>query len=249
MFHMELCKKLFGSRKESPKKIQVGYTCTVPMPDILTFDLERVKVKADFPESEMAKCPAVADRFRNVYAMRSPFDFEFSLVSGVPLLNPDSVVDPGYFMSHVIHTPEMSRSLNLPIVQISMGLGFISDTPDVEILTSPPIFHYKTWPGLFISGRYNIYDWPGRVLNFAFEWHDHSQKLKIKRGDVLCYAEFRHPTIPTIEAKRCLFTSDVAFISSQVNTTSKIISGTRCIMKTMGTRRPKSLLAWPEPNR
>lgn len=51
--------------------------------------------------------------------------------------------------------------------------------------------HYRKYPlpGTIFGGRFPIHIWP-RPLMWAFEWHDTTKDLILKRGEPLFYCQF-----------------------------------------------------------
>ena len=75
-------------------------------------------------------------------------------------------------------------------MQVSPPYAVIADEP--VYATRPSAFmHYnpKPMPGTIFGGRFAINNWP-RPLMWAFEWHDPSQDLIIKRGQPWFYVQF-----------------------------------------------------------
>ena len=68
-------------------------------------------------------------------------------------------------------------------MQVITPYLFLADEP-VWLTQLPPMHAYlpTPWPGLLICGRFPIDVWP-RTLMWAFEWHDTTKDLVLKRGE------------------------------------------------------------------
>ena len=93
-----------------------------------------------------------------------------------------------------------------PILQMRLPYIFIADEP-TYMSQLPPFQHLRKTPlpGLMIPGRFPINVWP-RTLTWAFEWHDISAPLELRRGDPLFYVLFevlpQSRAIQLVEAER-----------------------------------------------
>jgi hypothetical protein len=135
------------------------------------------------------------------------------------------------------------RNPDRPIVQIITPYLFLADTP-VWINQLPPYLEYTdpAWPGLLICGRFPIHIWP-RHLMWAFEWHDLSRDLILRRGQPWFYLRFETPdpsrpvrlveTEITPEAKA--YIDSISGVTNYVNRTYSLFDRAR-------QRRPKTLL-------
>ena len=82
------------------------------------------------------------------------------------------------------------RTPNVPILQLKLPYCFIAD--EVVYITQLDAFgHYRKHPlpGTIFGCRFPIHIWP-RPLMWAFEWHDTSKDLILKRGEPLFYCQF-----------------------------------------------------------
>jgi len=110
----------------------------------------------------------------------------------VNMLGNSSPMRPKGLSHYVILTPEREwRYPDRPTLQIKLPYVFISDAP-VYLSQLPPFLHMLNdpWPGTLFGGRFPINIWP-RPLMWAFEWHQASKPLILKRGDpVPCHREY-----------------------------------------------------------
>ena len=82
------------------------------------------------------------------------------------------------------------RNEERPVIQIECPYAFITDD-DIYLTQLPQFLNFNSsyWPGTLIAGRFNITNRP-RTLSWAFEWHDLSQDLILKRGKPWFYVFF-----------------------------------------------------------
>jgi hypothetical protein len=190
-----------------------------------------------------ARCPAVADFFHNTFVIRSPFDVylyvddQGNICTGGEKNNGNTsyVKNVTDLMTH------HSFGSDHDIVQIPFGIGFVSDVEGMEIELLPPIMIGKTFPFYVIPGKYNIYDWPLRSINCAFDWVDKSTPINIKRGDILTVVRFN--TKQKVELVHLDLTIQVQDMIDQVNgSVNYIKTGSRKMMSDFKEIRPKKLI-------
>lgn len=226
--------------------IKVGWTCVAQDAGILFDPPEPIAVGR---AGDVGRCPSVQDALRNTWVLKMAFDLsltfgtqgpQFSdLVEGkAPHFNPDAIRSFIQFNGDPGRWREPSR----PIIQIKLPYAFFSDDPGVFLTETAPHQHLVSWPGVVIPGEMNIYDWPARVLNFAFEWHDTSRKLELKRGDPLCYLKFSTPKQETVKLVEVAMHADLSKVMSQIREVASFGSGTRCLFAKMAKRRPRRLI-------
>jgi hypothetical protein len=120
---------------------------------------------------------------------------------------------------------------------------FVSDDP-VYVNQYPPFLHYNpvVRPGVQINGRFPVDIWP-RALQWAFEWHDVSKDLILKRGEPLFYVHFEGPdpsaSVRLIEAKR---TPELMSHIDSITGVTEYVSQTYSLFKNARERRPEKLL-------
>jgi hypothetical protein len=120
---------------------------------------------------------------------------------------------------------------------------FVSDDP-VFVNQYPPFLHYSAAgrPGVQINGRFPIDIWP-RSLQWAFEWHDLSKDLILKRGEPLFYVHFEGPDpaapVRMIEAKK---TPELMTFIDSITGVTEWVTQTYSLFENARERRPKRLL-------
>jgi hypothetical protein len=231
----------------------------------LIWDQPRV-YRRDIPRPASAKsvqvCPAALDFDARHVAVPCPVDLHLRFEQdekGQPRLKNmaglQSTIRPKHLqqMVRVVDRVEW-RHPDRPILQIITPYLFLADTP-VWINQLPPYLQYTepAWPGLLICGRFPIHIWP-RHLMWAFEWHDLSRDLILRRGQPWFYLRFETPdparpvrlveTGITPEAKA--YIDSISGVTNYVNRTYSLFDRAR-------QRRPKTLLSprtrtGPEPD-
>lgn len=145
-----------------------------------------------------SRCPAVAEFESRFFQLACPVDLRLRIVPDkkgqLALLNAagkQSPVAPAKLKGMVELTEkDRWRHPERPIIQIAAPWRFLCDEP-VWMSQTPPFGAYMTppWPGLVMAGRFPIHLWP-RTLNWAFEWHDLSKELRLKRNMPWFYVGF-----------------------------------------------------------
>lgn len=198
----------------------------------------------------VAQCPAVLDFDRRVFVVNSPIDLHLRLTNdkgelGITnMLFDKSPIRPQALSQMVVFQPQEEwRDPNKPVLQMMTSYIFVSDDP-VFVNQYPPFLHYNATPrpGVQINGRFPIDIWP-RALQWAFEWHDMSKDLIIKRGEPLFYVYFEggDPAAPVrlIEAKK---TPELMDYIDSITGVTEFVSQTYQLFKNAKERRPKRLL-------
>lgn len=130
-----------------------------------------------------------------------------------------------------------------PILQIVTPYVFLAD--EVAYINQlPPFLDYvdPAWPGLIIAGRFPVHIWP-RHLMWAFEWHDTTKDLILKRGEPWFYARFEtdDPTraVRVVEAE---MTPEVRGYIDSISGVTNFVNRTFSLFDKAKARRPKTLL-------
>lgn len=194
-------------------------------------------------------CPAVNELEKRIFSIGSPFHLHLELekqgdrfdlfsIDGTNRLDDDLM---GRFVT--LMKPEFWRNPQSPVIQIASPYIFFSDE-NVYITQTAPHLHegMKKWPGVIISGRYQIQSWL-RPLNWAFEWTDTSKPLRIKQGEPLYYCTFETSNPDSgIDLFRAKVTDEVIKMRDGAKAAPKFTSNTFKIFKTAFERRPKKIL-------
>ena len=212
-------------------------------------------VSWDFPAPKSSKsaqaCPAVLQFDRLHYVINSPVDLHFRITKTpqgeLQMVNVDGAMSPvrqsGLDKLMVMSPQHEWRHPARPMLQLVTPFVFLSDDP-VYVNQFPPFLHHQSdpWPGVQVCGRFPIDVWP-RAHMWAFEWHDLSRDLILKRGKPLFYVRFEttDPSTPVrlVEAER---TPEVESYLAQISDVTDFVNQSFKLFKTARERRPEKLL-------
>jgi hypothetical protein len=190
--------------------VQVGWIRDIPKGEILYPEPKRVSIRPpqkDHPKSA-ARCPAVLQMEGRYFEIACPFDIHLGFgrdEQGRPhLINRMGAASPvrsNKLADLMVLVNEREwRFPDRPTVQMNLPYVFLSDEP-VWITQLDAFMHYRKTPlpGTIFGGRFPIHAWP-RHLMWAFEWHDTSKDLVLRRGEPLFYANFEtmNPDRPVV---------------------------------------------------
>lgn len=209
----------------------------------------RIESQSSDPRS-VGQCPSVLDFDRRQLAINCPIDVHLRLkltATGMDITNvlaDKSPIRADALQRWIVFQPRHEwRHPNRPVLQMLTPYVFITDDP-LYINQFPPILHYfgDTRPGTQISGRFPIDIWP-RALQWAFEWHDTSKDLILRRGEPLFYVRFEGPDpaahVRLVEAKK---TPELESYMASITGVTEIVGQTYSLFKTARERRPAKLL-------
>jgi hypothetical protein len=234
-----------------PRTYTVGWLLNTEKTSIIWDSPKPVRVESQSSAARsVVHCPSVLDFDRRHYAINCPIDLHLRLnMAGGALdvtnvLAEKSPLRAGVLQQWIVFQPrEEWRHPQRPLLQMLTSYVFVSDDP-VYVNQYPPIFHYSgdTRPGIQISGRFPIDIWP-RALMWAFEWHDTSKDLILRRGEPLFYVRFEGPDpaahVRLIEAKK---TPELESYIASITGVTEFVGQTYSLFKTARERRPARLL-------
>ena len=212
-------------------------------------------VRQDAPQTDWAKsvafCPAVIEFDRRHFVISCPIDLHLRLhVTPDGKLNIQNMlaeggpVRPGTLNQMFMIMPQQEwRHPQRPVIQMSTPFLFISDDP-VYINQFPPFLHYggAPRPGVQLCGRFPIDVWP-RILMWAFEWHDFSKDLIIKRGEPWFYVRFEGPDpAASVRLVQAQMTPELDTYTKSITDVTNYVNQTFSLFKTARERRPEKLL-------
>jgi len=196
-------------------------------------------------------CPAAIDFDARHFVVPCPFDMHLRVeISGK---EPPRLINAAGAQS-TIRTKHLNQSVVLisqnewrdparPILQVVTPYLFLAD--EVAYINQlPPFLDYidPPWPGTLIAGRFPVHIWP-RHLMWAFEWHDPTKDLVLRRGDPWFYARFEtdDPSRPVrlVEAE---MTADVRNYINSISTVTNYVNRTFSLFDRAKSMRPKTLL-------
>ncbi|MGZ5791668.1 MAG: hypothetical protein ACXWI7_05505 [Croceibacterium sp.] len=209
----------------------------------------RTESQSTDPRS-VGQCPSVLDFDRRQFVINCPIDVHLRLKltpTGMDITNmlaDKSPIRADALQRWIVFQPRHEwRHPNRPVLQMLTAYVSVTDDP-LYVNQLPPILHYlgDTRPGVQISGRFPIDIWP-RALQWAFEWHDTSKDLILRRGEPLFYVRFEGPDpaahVRLIEARK---TPELESYMASITGVTEIVGQTYSLFKTARERRPARLL-------
>ena len=233
--------------------VRVGWMLTESKVGVLYDDPERIRsvdMNRDHAKSA-SRCPAVLNLESRHFVIKCPFNIHLGFErgnDGKPRLknkmgdrSPVRANKLGQLVT-MMAEPEW-RYKDRPTLQIKTPYLFLADEP-VFISQLPPFMHYlpSPWPGTLFGGRFPIHVWP-RPLMWAFEWHDLSKDLILRRGDPWFYVGFE--TLPADRAVTLIeaeMTPELEEYTRQITGAVDYVNQTFSLFKGAEKRRPKTLL-------
>jgi hypothetical protein len=197
-------------------------------------------------------CPAVIEFDRRHFVIPCPIDVHMRLAIAADgtlnvsnMLGDKSPVRQGQLNQMLVFMPQNEwRHPQRPVIQVATPYLFVSDDP-VTINQFPPFLHYGAAPrpGVQLCGRFPIDVWPRHIM-WAFEWHDLSKDLILKRGEPWFYVRFEGgdpaAQVRLIEAE---MTKDLESYLASITDVTNYVGQTFSLMKTARERRPAKLLS------
>ena len=209
----------------------------------------RIDSQSSDPRS-VGQCPSALDFDRRHFAINCPIDVHLRLnltpvsMDITNVLADKSPIRSEALQRRLVFQPRHEwRHPQRPVLQMLTPFFFVSDDP-VYINQYPPFLNYTgdTRPGIQIGGRFPIDIWP-RALMWAFEWHDTSKDLILRRGEPLFYVRFEGPDpaapVRLIEARR---TPELDTFINSITGVTELVGQTYSLFKTARERRPARLL-------
>lgn len=214
------------------------------------------KLTTDPPSGTHAKsvryCPAVIDHDARLFEVVAPIDLRLRFVVDEKTKLPSLVNAAGdqatirnKHLSQMITlvAPKEWRHPQRPIIQMITPYLFVADEP-IYINQLPPFGHYRDpqLPGLLVGGRFPIDVWP-RQLMWAFEWHDTTKEISLRRGEPLFYVRFEtvNPARP-IRLVEAMMTPQLREYINGMAGVTNYVNRTFSLFDTARSRRPKTLL-------
>ena len=250
-----------GEAETKPRlPVKVGWLLHKDATSLLMFEPEQVVPAPERMRSvEMSKvhaksasrCPAIINLESRYFVVRCPYDIHLRFArdqNGVAALRdvagPASPIRANHIDKVVRLVKEVEwRYKDRPTLQIPTPYVFIADEP-VYLNQVPPFFHYlpNAWPGTLFGGRFPTHIWP-RALMWAFEWHDTSKDLILRRGDPWFYVNFevvpQDRPVQLVEAQR---TPELVSFMDSISGVTNYVNQTFSLFKEAERRRPKRLL-------
>ena len=198
-----------------------------------------------------SRCPAVINMESRYFEVKCPYDIQMQFFRDgkgrAQLKNLMGDISPvrhkklGELIC-LVNENEW-RHKDRPILQLSLPYIFVSDEP-VYLSQVAPFMHYDAQPkpGTIFGGRYPINVWPRRLV-WAFEWHDVSKPLLLKRGEPLFYVMFettpQERAVQMVEAEK---TPELLNYIDMISGTVNYVNQTFSLFKAAEERRPSKLV-------
>jgi len=233
--------------------VTVGWFHADDKASIVMYPPERVSFR-DTNKSHAksaARCPGVVNLESRYFLIRCPYDIHVAFerdAKGQAVLVNRAGARGGVRSNrlgkilHLVNESEW-RYPDKPTVQLSLGYCFVAE--EVCYITQLDSFaHYRAdpLPGTIFGGRFPIHAWL-RPLMWAFEWHDTSKELILKRGEPLCYCQFEvdspDRSVQVVEVER---TPEIERWMASMSGVAGLVNQTFSLFKAAEAARPKSLL-------
>jgi hypothetical protein len=232
--------------------VTVGWFLTKDKGAILFDPPERLMVRANKGHAKSAsRCPAVIQMESRYFVVKSPFDIHIGFgrddKGKAHLINRAGAASPvrGSKLGEVLTLVNENewRFADRPTIQLSLPYCFIAD--ETVYLTQLGTFaHYRAdpLPGTIFGGRFPLNIWP-RPLMWAFEWHDPTKDLILRRGEPLFYCQFEangpDRTVQLVEAER---TAELEAYMEKISGVVNYVNQTFGLFKAAEAIRPAKLL-------
>ena len=198
-----------------------------------------------------SRCPSVIQMESRYFVVNCPFDlhigFDRTAEGQAVLVNRAgaSATMRRNKLADVIKLVNESewRYPDRPTVQILLPYCFIADET-LYLTQLGPFAHYRPdpLPGTIFGGRFPINIWP-RPLMWAFEWHDPSKDIVLRRGEPLFYCQFEgsgpERPIQMVEADR---TPELEAYMEKLSGVVNYVNQTFGLFEAAEALRPKTLL-------
>lgn len=242
-----------GTEPDRSGPAQVGWFLSETKGGVIYDPPERVRgaERKKTHAKSASRCPAVINLESRHFLIRCPFDLNLEFVrddkgqAQLRNLNGQmSSIRANKLRDKVHLTAEHEwRHAGVPTLQVQTPYVFVSDEP-VYMAQVPPFMHYlrEPWPGTLFGGRFPINVWP-RPLMWAFEWHDTSKPLVIRRGDPWFYATFE--TMPAdrgIVVEEAERTPELLEYMELISGAVNFVNQTFSLFEAAEARRPETLV-------
>jgi hypothetical protein len=227
------------------RDIQKGGVLYDPPERLVSRDVSRTHAKS------AARCPAVIQMESRYFQVSCPFDLRLGFTrdaEGKPALvnraGTGSAIRGSKIAGLVSLVNEVEwRYPDRPTIQLNLPYIFLADEP-VHITQLAPFLHYRPdpLPGTIFGGRFPISLWP-RPLMWAFEWHDPSRDIVLRRGEPLFYVQFEadNPARP-IQLVEADMTPEVRAYIDHISGAVNYVSQTFSLLKAAEAARPARLV-------
>jgi len=233
--------------------VQVGWFLSEKKGTVVYYPPERLTSGAEnkLNSKSASRCPAVLAMEARYFVVKCPFDLHLGFgrdEKGKAVLRNKAGQQSGIRsnkIGQVMHlTAEHEwRFPDRPTIQLKLPYNFIAD--ETVYMTQISCFaHYRKnpLPGTIFGGRFPVNIWP-RPLMWAFEWHDPSQDIILKRGEPLFYCQFEttDPARP-IQVFEAEVTQELQDYCDHVSGAVNYVNQSFSLFKAAEEVRPEKLL-------
>lgn len=156
-----------------------------PEPVIKSAMLKHKQYASNDSINRMLKCPAVIDEMRNLFLIKSIYDYELTISDDCSINS--TMYNQSFFDDHVI-----IRDAQAGFVSFTQPYIFFTDAKSLEISWMIPPYledNHITRSVYSFPGRFDIGKW-FRTLDFPFFFRDGINQMLISEGDVYSYLKF-----------------------------------------------------------
>lgn len=245
----------FASPTDGPGSgpLQIGWFRAEHKNAVLFDPPERVSLRGTNKThaKSAGRCPSVVQLESRYFMVKCPIDLHLGITKDdkghtvlVNRLGEASPVRSNKLREMVVLVKEAEwRYPDRPTVQIALPYTFIADEL-CYVSQIAPFMHYlqQPWPGTIFGGRFPISVWP-RPMMWAFEWHDTSKDLILRRGDPLFYVQFegQDPARP-IQLIEADLTPELTQYLESISGVVNYVNQTFSLFKAAEALRPAKLL-------
>ncbi|MGF1649357.1 MAG: hypothetical protein ACFCUN_02790 [Hyphomicrobiaceae bacterium] len=216
-----------------------------PPQRVRSADLNRTHAKS------ASRCPAVINLESRYFEIKCPYDLKLEFVrdgNGRPdlrnQLGDSSPIRVKKLREQIVLVAESEwRYRDRPTLQMMLPYIFIADEP-VYLSQVAPFLHYapEPLPGTIFGGRFPINVWP-RPLMWAFEWHDITRPLVLRRGDPLFYVQFEtYPQDRGVQVVEAEETPELRDYLDRISGAVNFVNQTFSLFKAAEAVRPERLV-------
>jgi hypothetical protein len=233
--------------------VRVGWLLNEPRSGVVYYPPERIRsVEVNRNHAKSAsRCPAIINMESRYFMIRAPYDLHLRFVRddqgkpGLRNVTGEASSVRGSVLGKKLHvTSEVEwRYPDRPTIQISLPYTFIADEP-VFITQLSAFMHYSKipLPGTIFGGRFAINNWP-RPLMWAFEWHDTTQDLILKRGQPWFYVQFEtNPQDRSVSIVEAALTPELEKFMDHTSAAVNYVNQSFSLFKDAERVRPETLL-------
>lgn len=233
--------------------LQVGWFLSSDKGAVMFYPPERVSFRQTnrTHAKSAARCPGVIQLESRYFMVRCPIDLHLGFGrddKGQPhLINRAGAASAvrGNKLGQMITLVSEAewRYPDRPTVQMALPYCFVAEeTCYISQLDTFAHYRPQPLPGTIFGGRFPIHAWV-RPLMWAFEWHDTTKDLILKRGDPLFYVQFEadgpERPIALSEVER---TPEIEHWVEQMSGVVNYVNQTFSLFKAAEAMRPENLL-------